>query len=440
MGTLYIRSTTGADANSGSAWSSAKATFYGASQADNAGDTIYVSQAHSEVSADTTFFTWGGLTTLPVYLICASDAAEPPTSAATTASLNVSGSAVQIQCQGSVYAYGLKFRVDGHDTCGIYLHNTNNNSQLWENCTFDFNSITCNRFWLNATTGTSGDINFRNVTVNISGTSDFLLALQNDRLRWEGGAVTGTTPAAGIFDFSELHYTDALVTGVDFSGLGTSTYLMSNMGCGKLVLRNCKMPTNWNGGFYAGATSFTFRGELYNCQSGATPIRFRAQEHMGAITDETTIIRQNGADDGVNTYSLKLSANGNCNPAYARLRTPEVSLWNDITSATVTLAVDFLHDGATALTNREVALELQYFAQSNSPLSVIASSMPADPVVSASAIASSSSTWVTTGLAAPNKQRISLSFTPMQRGYFQARVVLMKSSYTIYADPRILVV
>jgi len=47
MADFLVRSTTGADGNSGQgAWANAKATFAGAAAAMAAGDRLFVSQAH----------------------------------------------------------------------------------------------------------------------------------------------------------------------------------------------------------------------------------------------------------------------------------------------------------------------------------------------------------------------------------------------------------
>jgi len=439
MATMYVRSTDGNNADNGSTWALAKLDLNGAAAADNAGDIIYVSNVHSESSAASIFFTWGGLTTLPVYVICAKDNAEPPVSATNSAKIHVTGQNSEIQCQGSVYAYGLNFQLNGTATCSMWLHNNFNNAQLWENCNFELTSDTSNYMFINAVNTTSGDIVWRNCNLKFGAALSAILP-NNDRWRWEGGAMEAgsVTPNPGLIGLSGTRYSDVLISGVDFSVMDPSFYFLSSMGAGKVVIRNCKLPASWTGDFYSGAYGFSFRGEMYNCDSGANNHRVYIKEHMGAIIDETTVIKQNGATDGVTPYSLRFSANGNCNPAYSRLRSSEINLWCDLTSASVTLSVDILHDSVTPLTNRDVALEVQYLGAATSPLGSITTSFPANPIATAASnLASSSATWVTTGLTNPNRQKVSVTVVPQQRGFLQARIVQCKDSYGFYADPKL---
>ena len=49
--------------------------------------------------------------------------------------------------------------------------------------------------------------------------------------------------------------------------------------------------------------------------------------------------------------------------------------------------------------------------------------------------AASSVTWTTTGLTNPNKQALSVSFTPQMKGPVTATVYLALPSKTVYVDP-----
>jgi hypothetical protein len=61
----------------------------------------------------------------------------------------------------------------------------------------------------------------------------------------------------------------------------------------------------------------------------------------------------------------------------------------------------------------------------------------ADVLATAASQASSSATWTTTGMSNANKQQLSVTFTPQEKGLIIARVCVAKSSYTLYVDPEL---
>jgi hypothetical protein len=53
--------------------------------------------------------------------------------------------------------------------------------------------------------------------------------------------------------------------------------------------------------------------------------------------------------------------------------------------------------------------------------------------------ASSIETWTTPGLATPVKQKLSVTFTPQEKGFIYAVINLAKASATVYVDPKLTV-
>lgn len=435
--TLYVRSTNGTS-GSGSAWATAKVTIQAAGSSDVPGDDIYVSQAHAEDTNGTIFAIFAGTTNSPVRVICANDNAEPPVSATSGATIRTSGTNSQIQFGGNASFYGLNIINSGTATCETWLHDAALNAQFWDLCNFEINSATFGVLWINSQTINSGDVRWRNVTVKFGGTSGAVIIPQNDKFTWElGGFAAGSfTPQPGIFGLTNTKYADINLTNLDFSGLDTSLYMVNTAGAARITMKNCKMPAGWTGGWYSGALGLGFRGEMYNCDSGATNIRLWIAEHMGAIHDETTLVKATGASDGVSSYSHVYSANGNCNAAYSKMRGPLMSVFNNITSLTATVTLDILHDNLTGLTTQDVGLEVSYLGASASPLGSIASTFPTNVLATGTTLTSSSASWVTTGLTNPNRQKLTVSFVPMQRGYLEARCIAQKGSYTFYVDPK----
>jgi hypothetical protein len=175
---------------------------------------------------------------------------------------------------------------------------------------------------------------------------------------------------------------------------------------------------------------------MYNCDSGATNYRLWIETFAGSIKSETTLVKTGGASDGTTALSWKLTTTANANEYVAPLITDDMAIWIDNTGSTKTISVDILHDSATALTDAEVWLEIDYLGSSAQPLGTPASDKRATVLTTAANQASSSASWVTTGLANPNMQKLEVTFTPNMKGFVYARVCLAKPSYTIYVDPK----
>jgi hypothetical protein len=128
--------------------------------------------------------------------------------------------------------------------------------------------------------------------------------------------------------------------------------------------------------------------------------------------------------------------NANAEFPMLTLDMPELHQWNDTTGSAITATVEILHDSATALTDKEVWLEVMYLGTSGYPLGSFATDT-VDVLATAANQASSSATWTTTGMANPNKQALSVTFTPQEKGYIVATVRLAKASKTVYVCPKI---
>src|SRR5688572_20921006 len=119
----YTRSTDGNNADDGLSWANAKATVVGNSSIDVAGDTIYVSDNHSEsTAADISISLAGGLSTGTTKLLCVDDTGDPspPTALATTAIVTSTGGNT-LSISGTAYIYGFTFNCGTGATSGINL-------------------------------------------------------------------------------------------------------------------------------------------------------------------------------------------------------------------------------------------------------------------------------------------------------------------------------
>lgn len=436
MADLYVRSTDGNNADSGATWALAKATLAGACSAAAAGDNIYVSQAHAETGAGT--ITSPGTLASPVKIIVGDDAAEPPTTVA-TASVTIAAAGTMV-LSGHSYVRGINFFGDRWIRTGT----AGGNVQRYEACSFRLSSAGSGYIRPgDSISAAPVQIYWNNVDVKFGSTTQYM-APPHGRFIWRGGTYLsgGTAPTnlLTIDDTRGASYTE--ISGVDFSAANATMNLVGACSTGShFVFRNCKLPTSWSGSLYNGTMLAGLRVEMYNCDNADTNYRIWVEDYCGSIRQETTIIRTGGANDGTTGLAWKMVSNANAEYPLHRLESPEITDWIDTTGASKTLTVEIVHDSAGAgsgskFQDDEIWLEVMYLGTSGFPLGTPANDAKADPLTAAANQADSSETWTTTGLASPVKQALSVTFTPQEKGFYLARVVLAKASKTVYVCPK----
>ena len=437
MADIYVRSTDGSDADNGSTWALAKATLVGAAAIDAAGDTIYLSQSHAESGGAVTAV-FAGTMANPVKIIAGNDAAEPPT-AVSSASLISSSS---ITLSGSYYLYGLTLQ---SATSILPANQSASNSVTLDHCSLITTGTTGGGFF---SIGSANNITQKAVlldcTYKFGGASNIGCATAGVVEIKGGSFISGTsTPSAGIFGGASADRTGAWlqISGLNMTNLASTVNIFRTfISPGLFQIRNSKLPASWSGSLCnAVPLSTGQRFEMHNCDSGDTNYRLWVQEYSGSIKTETTLVRTGGASDGTTGYSFKMATSANANAIVAPLVSPEVSIWNDTTGGSKTVTVEILHDSATNLTDGEIWLEVQYLGTSGVPLGSFISDAKADILATAADQATSSETWTTTGMSNPNTQKLSVTFTPQEKGYLQAKVYLAKASKTVYVDPKLTV-
>jgi hypothetical protein len=441
MANIYVRSTDGSDADNGSTWALAKATLGGAAAIAVAGDNVYVSQAHAETNSSNLTLTWAGTLTNPVKVFCVNDAAEPPTALATTALITkTAGAAVTIN--GCVYWYGVGFNsLMNFNT----INTSGRSSQVFESCLM----YLVNTAGLPSATD-AAFIWFKNCTFRFGNTSPAFNI--GHKFRISGGSVVsgGTTPTNLLLTAQSARGGLIEIEGLDLSTL-TNTFNFAQANAltwaGKTVFRNCKLPTGWSGSLINGTIAgYGASVEMHNCDAADTNYRFRVQDYTGQIDSETTIYRTGGASDGTTPISWRLAAGANVVFPTVVLESPELpAVWNTAVGSSKTATVEIVHDGATALNDGEVWLEVQYLSAIGFPLASFVSDRKV-PLAAGTAQTTSAAAWTgdtgtgPNGSATWNTLKLECTFTPQEAGYIQARVYLAKPSTTVFVDPKITVV
>lgn len=233
---------------------------------------------------------------------------------------------------------------------------------------------------------------------------------------------------------------DVDVSGFDMSaGSASMNMLVANMnGIGQIKFDSCKMPAGWTGGIVSGNTlsQGCLRALMINCDSADTNYRLITAGRGGGLRTDTAVYRSGGASDGTTPISWLISTSAGSILIYPLVifDTPSVTRWNDTVDAAVTISMHVLTDGVT-LKDDEAWLEVTYLDDAGFPLGAVLGDERPSQLSPSSDQESSAATWTSPGIAAPVKQKLSVTFTPRKRGYIQARVRVARPSSVIYVCP-----
>lgn len=453
MADIYVRSTDGSDADNGSTWALAKASLAGAGAIDAAGDSIYLSQVHAESTATGLWFNFAGSMASPSRVICGNDGAAPPTAVATSATVTTTG-ASSIQISGAAYFYGISFFCgSGFVNSQLTLNDYSLNAdiqQIYEACDLIVAATGGNALInIDASTPANAALNrtlLRNCRVKTSSTSPPIIQTFGEFI-WEGGSIlSGQAASPALVGFSGSgRAASAHISGVDLSNMATTTSIFS-VSSGTIlgaVIRDCKLPASWTGTLVTGTKPAVGRLEMYNCDSGDTNYRLWIEDYAGSIVQDTGIYNDAGASDGTTRLSWKMVSAANAEYPTILLRSPEIVQWNETTGSSKTVTVEIVHNSQGSGTNGvlnddECWLEVMYLGTAGYPLGTWVTDCKADVLATAAAQDTSSASWAGDS-AGWDTQKLAVTFTPQEKGFIHARVVVAKASATVYVDPLITV-
>lgn len=436
MATLYVKNT-GSNTAPYDTWAKAATTLATAATASAAGDTIWISNNHAESSGSTITITTPNTNQTPVFIVCGNDAAEPPTALATGATITQTSNSTNINVGGSFYMYGVTFSWTGTGTSSSNFCNSASSVNWYERCTFTSTTL--------GLTLTYGGTTRRTTAINCDyrsgGTNTFFTILGQVDMRGCSFLSGGTSPTA-LFNPQTCRL---LVSGMDFSNLSAGVYLISTPGASPQTwaanFRNCKMPSSWSGAIYQPSVPEVPTVGLFNFDSSSANYKIRTEAREGTLLDETSIVRTNGASDGVTALAWKMTSTSTVSQRSMPFYSPEIAIWNDTVGLSLTATVEIVSDGASALNTNEVWLELDYLSSSSAPI-VTRVTNTNDFVTSATAQTTSTESWPNATGTGPNgsatwqKQKLQITVTPQMKGLLLMRVGLGKASWTIYVDPK----
>lgn len=448
MADIYVRNT-GANSSPFATWGNAATTLAGALAVATSADTIWVADDHAESQATAITLTLPSTVGLKI-LGVNTHATTPPTAAnlvaagAWTASLTTTGNVAINIAGGFAYIYGLQFITgsgQGGSSAQLNIGSTAGAQGIVvDNCFLriaETGAAVCNIMPVVGATCRDCLVIVKNSTFRFGGTGQ-AIGIRQGRARISNCLIdsAGSAPTT-LFTAIQASGGDVEVSNCDLTGK-TWTNLVNAGNGTPLILRfrDCKFPAS----FVATTGSVPGPGgavvELYNCDSGNTNYRLSRNTYMGSTNNNNSIYRTGGASDGTTPESFQMVSNSGASNYYVPLGSPEIFAYNGQTGVSLTAVVDFIHDSATALTDADIWLDIIYLSDTGSPLGSSISNAAATVLTAGSNHASSSSAWTGTGgFANANAQKLSVTFTPQQKGYMIARVMLAKANYTVYVDP-----
>lgn len=317
----------------------------------------------------------------------------------------------------------------------ILFNNSSKNLLVFKNCAI---VISSNNSGVVLTSNAPAKVVFDNTTMQFGHASQHFRANSGLDLTWINtlSAIAGATIPTGIFiqDVSNGPAILGTFRGVDLSAItGTLVLAGTNSSSGsKMLFDSCKI--NASATRYGSSSSSSNPAEeveFVNCYNGSVIINERYQP-SGAVTTDTTTYMTGGAADDVGNYSHKMVSTANCEYLY-----PLESFWFDVENTAVgsskTATIELV--SSASLNNTDIHMVLEYEGTSGSSIKSFADSQ-ASVLTASSALASSSAAW-NSPPSTPVYQKLTVTFTPQTAGRVRARVLLGKTSKTVWVNPQV---
>lgn len=427
MANLYVKSS-GSNTAPYDTWAKAATSLATAVTAAATGDSIWVDSAFTESIGATTSYD----PALDVKIISTSSTAEPPTTMNAGAAITITGAGNDLNIS-SGYWYG--FVLTAVDYITLNNHITSGKDTVVEKCTMN-----AGRFSVGATSSRRRALTTRNCTFAFSGVSSSQIGCTDNW--WSTNDVFSYTTGSQPSQILNPGSFTSLITfcGADFSSISSALYSTAGASNSVVRLAKCKLHSS----FAIGTMNSGSIVEVHSCASGDSVIDYKYADYYGEIGTSISIYLTSGgsqmkeASGTLTSYSLEMNPSTVASKVFP-LYSPWVSKFIGSTGSK-TFSLKVAYDSATALTDSECWLEVEYYKSAGDPLSSvevsapIAESISRDILTAGTNLTDTSAAWTGTG-GWTNKKTATLSktVTVNQQGYVRCRVAVAKD-VTVYAD------
>ena len=428
-------------------WADANVYLLYLSLGEAAGDNLFVASDHVETLAAAWSASWAGTVVSPNRIFSADKTSgEPPSVLQPGAAISTTGSnQLRLNFSGFLHAEGLVLTAGtGTDNANMRINDAGSSVSKYKGLTLILGGNNATpRIELMATSGSIPWLvdswwRFAHASQAISAGGGTGGAFKISG----GGLLSGGVSPTTMFQVTTS--ANVLIEGVDLSAAATGMNLFgSSSPSVRALIINSKLPSGWTGQLNSSTPGAGATYDLVNCSAGDENYVYRRKTQMGEIFSETGRVRSGGATDGVTPISWRMVTNSNAEWQHLSLDTREIARWfprpgsGESLGSPITVSVDILHDSITNLSNKDIWIHVQYLGTNGFPLSMFIDDAAASYTASAANQDASSATWDTTGMSNPNKQKLSVTFTPQEAGYILVTVMMAKPSYTVYVDPKL---
>lgn len=415
----------------------------------NAGDNIWLADDHNESPGTAQTFTSPGTPSSLLHVTCArrSGGSVPPVNAdlRTTGIISTTGvSSISFGGCWSMYGVTISAGSSSNSASISFGSATLNSVQIFDNCTLKLgNSNTASRIAIasSSTANASGiRLTWKNCIAQFGGNANQGILLRGGFFEWIGGSVaTIATMPSFLFVTNDTSFTVVRVSSVDLSAMSGKTLCAVFTGPQMLVFERCKLPASVT--VSAQQTAPGTRIDVIDCDSTSGTKRNERWTATGAQTTELTNVRTGstaGVDfpswDGSAAFSWKINTTGGTPSVWTPFESMPIA-WDFITAtgSPVSQTIEFLTDGVT-LTDQDVWLDYEYLGDASTPLGTVATTF-SGYYATGTNLTTSTATWNTSGIASPVTQKITITFTPQQKGNYRVVVRVAKTSAIIYVSP-----
>lgn len=411
-----------------------------------AGDTLYVSNNHNEITtANNINANFAGTLSNPNKILCVNDSSSPP-SALDNAGMITLGASYNYSINGYLYLYGIKLRTaSGFTNSYFNLGSSGKYNQIYENVYFDYIATGVSaKLNIGHASNFSGSIfELRNCTFNFSSSNNFLSISRSVNLSVTNLVLTGTNFPTALLKgggSTQPSSQNAQIRNSDLSALGSNALVDVSTLDNNVQFLQCKLAS---GAVIVTGTPLGDNDvEVINCDSADTNYRYEKHRNGASVKSDTSVyLTTGGAETTHNGVSVPISEKITTADTVVRhnpIYTPWQPVFNDTTGSR-TLSIKVAYDGGAGnvtLKDFELFLEVESFSTAGFPIASNSSTRP-DILNAGTSLTDTSEAWTGTG-GWTNKKTHTLSktVTVAEQGVMMWRIgaCYNASVTTIYVD------